>query len=175
MAVCGAEQKTTTFFEGGGPSSFGAVQRTPDNRENEWIESLRRPHMKALALMLLLAGTAVITACASDHSSPPPIVSSSGRVPTQADIDACNTYAKDQSNTGNSEVLKDAAIGGVGGAAVGAGGGAIADGGSGAGKGAAIGAVVGAAAGTLYGLNEKNRNSAGYETAYRNCMAQRGY
>jgi uncharacterized protein YcfJ len=131
--------------------------------------------MKALALMLL-AGAAVITACASsDQRTPPPIVSSSGRVPTQADIDACNTYAKDQSNTGTSEVLKDAAIGGVGGAAVGAGGGAIADGGSGAGKGAAIGAVVGAAAGTLYGLNEKNRNSAGYETAYRNCMAQRGY
>jgi uncharacterized protein YcfJ len=130
--------------------------------------------MKALALVLVI-GAAVMTACASDRTSPPPVVSSTGRVPAQADIDACNSSAKDVSKTGNSEVLKDAAIGGVGGAAVGAGGGAIADGGSGAGKGAAIGAIVGAAAGTLYGLNEKEKNSAGYETAYRNCMAQRGY
>jgi hypothetical protein len=124
--------------------------------------------------------SAVLMACESNRNYPPPTTSApvagaSGRVPTQADIDSCNNSARDQSRTGNSEILKDAAIGGVGGAGVGAAGGAIAGGGSGAAKGAGIGAVVGAAAGTLYGLNERNKGEAAYEDAYRSCMAQRGY
>jgi hypothetical protein len=130
--------------------------------------------MKAaqFAVALVLCST-VLMACQS--SPPPTVASASGRVPTQADIDSCNSTARDQSGTGTGEVLKDAAIGGVGGAGVGAAGGAIADGGSGAGKGAAIGGIVGATAGTLYGLNERNKGQAAYENAYRSCMAQRGY
>ena len=136
--------------------------------------------MKISLGVLLLACSTIFAACESNrnYSSPSsgtPVASSSGQVPTQADIDACNEYARNQSKSGTGEVLKDAAIGGVGGAAVGAGGGAIAGGGSGAGKGAAIGAVVGAAAGTLYGLNENRRGSEPYESAYRTCMSQRGY
>jgi hypothetical protein len=132
--------------------------------------------MKTAALgVVMLMCSIVLLACETSRTSPPPTVStpvasSTGRVPTQADIDSCNSYAQDQNR--NTEVLKDAAIGGVGGAGVGAAGGAIADGGSGAGKGAAIGGIVGAAAGTLYGLNERNR---GREDSYRACMAQRGY
>jgi hypothetical protein len=138
--------------------------------------------MKVSALYAMMVFcVSMVTACTSDPNYPPPsastpVASSTGKVPTQDDIDSCNAYARDQSRTGGTtEVLKDAAIGGVGGAAVGAGGGAIAGGGSGAGKGAAIGAVVGAAAGTLYGLNENRRGSTDYEAAYRTCMSQRGY
>ena len=136
--------------------------------------------MKISALGVLLVACSMLAACESNrnYSSPSsgtPVASSSGQVPTQSDIDACNEYARDQTKTGTGEVLKDAAIGGVGGAAIGAGGGAIAGGGSGAGKGAAIGGVVGAVAGTLYGLNENRRGSAAYESAYRTCMSQRGY
>ena len=127
--------------------------------------------MKTATLGVALLMCTVLWACETSRTSaPPPAASSSGRVPTQADIDSCNSYAQEQNK--NTEVVKDAAIGGVGGAAVGAGGGAIAGGGSGAGKGAAIGGVVGAAAGTLYGLHERNR---GREDAYRSCMAQRGF
>ena len=127
-----------------------------------------------LGVVILMCST-ILSACETSRTSSPPTASptaagSTGRVPTQADIDSCNSYAQDQNR--NTEVVKDAAIGGVGGAAVGAGGGAIAGGGSGAGKGAAIGGVVGAAAGTLYGLHERNR---GREDAYRSCMAQRGF
>jgi uncharacterized protein YcfJ len=125
-----------------------------------------------IAVAIVLCSS-VLMACQSNP--PPTVASASGRVPTQADIDSCNNSARDQSGTGNTEVLKDAAIGGVGGAGVGAAGGAIAGGGSGAGKGAAIGGVVGAAAGTLYGLNERNKGQAAYENSYRSCMAQRGY
>jgi uncharacterized protein YcfJ len=137
--------------------------------------------MKVSALSItMLVCVSIFTACASDSGYPPPsastpVASNTGKIPTQDDIDSCNAYAKDQAGGGTREVLKDAAIGGVGGAAVGAGGGAIAGGGSGAGKGAAIGAVVGAAAGTLYGLNENRRGSTDYEAAYRSCMSQRGY
>jgi hypothetical protein len=137
--------------------------------------------MKALALgLLVLICSTVLVACETDRNYPPsssatPASSASGRTPTQSDIDACNTYAQDNSKSRTGEVVKDAAIGGVGGAAVGAAGGAIADGGSGAGKGAAIGGLVGAAAGTLYGLNETRRGTPGYDEAYRSCMAQRGY
>jgi hypothetical protein len=128
----------------------------------------------AFGVVILMFST-ILSACETGRTSPPPTASttaagSTGRVPTQADIDSCNSYAQDQNR--NTEVVKDAAIGGVGGAAVGAGGGAIAGGGSGAGKGAAIGGVVGATAGTLYGLHERNR---GREDAYRSCMAQRGF
>jgi len=136
--------------------------------------------MKALALgLLVLVCSTVLVACETSpnpsSSSATPVSSASGRTPTQADIDSCNTYAQENSKSRTGEVLKDAAIGGVGGAAVGAAGGAIADGGSGAGKGAAIGGLVGAAAGTLYGLNDTRRGTPGYEEAYRSCMAQRGY
>jgi hypothetical protein len=136
--------------------------------------------MKISALgVLLLACSTIVAACDGNRNYPPssatPVASASGKVPTQGDIDACNEYARDQTKTGTGEVVKDAAIGGLGGAAVGAGGGAIADGGSGAGKGAAIGGLVGVAAGTLYGLNENKRGTAAYESAYRTCMSQRGY
>jgi len=130
--------------------------------------------MKISALgVLLLAGSTILAACDGNRNYPPPssatpVASSSGKVPTQADIDACNEYAHNQTKTGTGEVVKDAAIGGVGGAAVGAGGGAIAGGGSG-------GGLVGVAAGTLYGLNENKRGTAGYESAYSTCMSQRGY
>ncbi len=95
--------------------------------------------------------------------------------PTAADIDACNQYAKSASGDKTTELLKDAAIGGVLGAGVGAAGGAIAGGGKGAGKGAAIGGIVGATAGTLYGVNEANKNDARYVEAYRTCMRGRRY
>ena len=137
--------------------------------------------MKISALgVLLLASSTILAACDGNRNYPPPssatpVASASGKVPTQADIDACNEYAHDQTKTGTGEVVKDAAIGGLGGAAVGAGGGAIAGGGSGAGKGAAIGGLIGVAAGTLYGLNENKRGTAGYEAAYSTCMSQRGY
>ena len=100
--------------------------------------------MKISALgVLLLAGSTILAACDGNRNYPPPssatpVASSSGKVPTQADIDACNEYAHNQTKTGTGEVVKDAAIGGVGGAAVGAGGGAIAGGGSGAGKGVCV-------------------------------------
>lgn len=95
--------------------------------------------------------------------------------PTASDIVACNQYAKSVSGDKTTELLKDAAIGGVVGAGVGAAGGAIAGGGKGAGKGAAIGGIVGATAGTLYGLNEAKKNDARYVEAYRTCMRGRGY
>ena len=83
--------------------------------------------MKISALgVLLLAGSTILAACDGNRNYPPPssatpVASSSGKVPTQADIDACNEYAHNQTKTGTGEVVKDAAIGGVGGAAVGAG------------------------------------------------------
>ena len=92
--------------------------------------------MKISALgVLLLAGSTILAACDGNRNYPPPssatpVASSSGKVPTQADIDACNEYAHDQTKSGTGEVVKDAAIGGLGGAAVGAGGGAIAGGGA---------------------------------------------
>ena len=135
--------------------------------------------MKAIAIgILFLVSSALLLAIETSHlplAVAQQTSATTERIPTQADIDNCNAYARDQSKTGTGEVLKDAAIGGLGGAGVGAAGGAIADGGSGAGKGAAIGGVVGAVAGTLYGLNEKEKNAPNYEASYRSCMAQRGY
>ena len=93
--------------------------------------------MKISALgVLLLTGGTFLAACDGNRNYPPPssatpVASASGKVPTQADTEACNEYAHDQTKTGTGEVVKDAAIGGVGGAAVGAGAGAIAGGGSG--------------------------------------------
>jgi hypothetical protein len=135
--------------------------------------------MKALAVGILILGCSA-TFLAIDANYPSLVAAqatgtATERIPTQADIDSCNAYARDQSKTGTGEVLKDTAIGGLGGAGVGAAGGAIAGGGSGAGKGAAIGGIVGAVAGTLYGLNEKEKNAPNYESSYRSCMAQHGY
>ncbi len=98
------------------------------------------------------------------------------RTPSQADIQACNDYAKSvTSGDRTKDVLTKAVIGGALGAGVGAAGGAIAGGGSGAGKGAAIGGIVGATAGTLYGLNDSNRNDTRATEAYQGCMRNRGY
>jgi hypothetical protein len=94
--------------------------------------------------------------------------------PTSADIAACNQAAASARTTPQG-VLKDGVIGGAIGAGVGAAGGAIAGGGKGAGKGAGIGAIVGATAGTMYGLNKANQDDARAETAYRTCMAERGF
>jgi len=95
--------------------------------------------------------------------------------PAQAHIQDCNQYAANQTSDKTKEILKDAAIGGVGGAGVGAAGGAIADGGSGAGKGAAIGGIVGAVGGVLYGMNENKQNDEQYRKAYASCMRKNGY
>jgi len=93
-------------------------------------------------------------------------------------VTACNNQAQvatkgEPSKT--KEVVKDGAIGGLGGAAVGAAGGAIAGGGSGAGKGAAIGGVLGAGAGALYGLNKAKEKDATYRDAYARCIRNHGY
>jgi hypothetical protein len=99
-------------------------------------------------------------------------------VPPQSAITACNNHAqiatKGEPST-TKEVLKDGAIGALGGAAVGALGGAIVKGGSGAGKGAALGGVLGAGGGALYGLNKSKENDAAYKAAYARCMKERGY
>ncbi len=98
------------------------------------------------------------------------------QTPSQADIQACNDYAKSAtSGDKTKDVLTKGLIGGALGAVVGTAGGAIAGGGKGAGKGAAIGGIVGATAGTLYGLNGANQNDARATQAYRTCMRDRGY
>jgi hypothetical protein len=143
--------------------------------------------MTAVGMMLVVA-TAVITGLVvaswgpkgttTDSSSSAPArraAEPNARTPSQADVDACNQYAKAQAGNKAIEVVKDGAIGAVAGATVGAAGGAIADGGTGAGKGAAIGGIVGATAGTLYGLNETKKNDARYVEAYRACMKGRGF
>jgi len=98
-------------------------------------------------------------------------------VPTQTAIDTCNKYAATPPSQRDKtiEVVKDAAIGGVGGAAVGAAGGAIAGGGKGAGTGAAIGGLVGAVGGTLYGLNDIHKNNQEAHAAYARCMQAHGH
>jgi hypothetical protein len=99
-------------------------------------------------------------------------------VPPQSVITACNNQAQIATNgepSKTKEVVKDGAIGGLGGAAVGAIGGAIAGGGSGAGKGAAIGGVLGAGGGALYGLNKAKEKDAAYREAYAHCMQTHGY
>src|SRR5215470_11398607 len=115
--------------------------------------------------------------------SPAPRVASSAvgtpssTAPTQASINACHQYAATQVGQRDKtvEVVKDAAIGGVGGAAVGAAGGAIAGGGRGAGTGAAIGGLIGAAGGSLYGLNDNQKHDQQYREAYAACMRSRGH
>lgn len=112
---------------------------------------------------------------ASPRAAVPKRVSSA---PPQSAITACNNQAQiatkgEPSKT--KEVLKDSAIGGLGGAAVGALGGAIVKGGSGAGKGAAIGGLLGAGGGVLYGLNKAKENDEVYKAAYARCMKNRGY
>jgi hypothetical protein len=103
--------------------------------------------------------------------------SSALATPSRSTVEACNRQATRQvgSQDATTEVVKDAAIGGMLGAAVGAAGGAIADGGKGAGKGAAIGGLVGAGGGTLFGLNENRRHDENYRNAYARCMRSRGY
>ena len=143
--------------------------------------------MTAVGMMLVVA-TAVITGlvvaswgpkeATTDSSSSAPARRAAepiARMPSQADVDACNQYAKAQAGNKAIEVVKDGAIGAVAGATVGAAGGDIADGGTGAGKGAAIGGIVGATAGTLYGLNETKKDDARYVEAYRACMKGRGF
>jgi hypothetical protein len=101
----------------------------------------------------------------------------SATAPTQASVNACHQYAATQVGQRNKtvEVVKDAAIGGVGGATVGAAGGAIAGGGRGAGTGAAIGGLIGAAGGSLYGLNDNQKHDQQYREAYAACMRSRGH
>lgn len=94
---------------------------------------------------------------------------------TQADIDTCNRLASSSMGDKTTEVLKDTAVGAVGGAGVGAAGGAIAQGGKGAGKGAAIGGLLGAVGGALYGVNENRQQDEQYRAAYASCMRSRGY
>lgn len=110
---------------------------------------------------------------ATPASSPRPASS----VPPQSAIQACNKYAATPPSQRDKtiEVVKDVAIGGVGGAAVGAAGGAIAGGGKGAGKGAAIGGLVGAVGGTLYGLNDIHKNNQEAQAAYARCMQAHGH
>ena len=140
--------------------------------------------LTTIALSLVFA-TALVTALVtanlggSDKPATPKAVKGTGArpavVPTAADIETCNAYAKTHVSNTTTEVVKDAVIGGAVGAGVGAAGGAIAGGGKGAGKGAAIGGVVGATAGTLYGLNDANKNDIRSQEAYRQCMRGRGY
>jgi hypothetical protein len=115
---------------------------------------------------------------------PPPAVSEPTRVaqtPSQSAIDACNREASNATGGQRdkkgkiTEVVKDGAIGAVGGAAVGAIGGAIADGGKGAGKGAIIGGLAGAGGGSLYGIYDNKKSDERYRTAYSSCMRSRGY
>jgi hypothetical protein len=122
-----------------------------------------------------------VTASAPAAAPAPPAPATPKRVssvPSQSAITACNNQAqiatKGEPNK-TKEVLKDSAIGGLGGAAVGALGGAIVKGGSGAGKGAAIGGLLGAGGGALYGLNKAKENDAAYKAAYARCMKNRGY
>jgi hypothetical protein len=100
-----------------------------------------------------------------------------GRIPAQADIDACTRYASAQAGSPDAgvEIARDALIGGAAGAGLGAASGAIAGGGKGAGKGAAIGGLVGATAGTLYGLNERQKHDERYRAAYAGCMRGLGF
>jgi hypothetical protein len=111
-------------------------------------------------------------------ASPPARVA---QTPSQSAIEACNREAA--SATGGqrdkkgkiTEVVKDGAIGAIGGAAVGAIGGAIADGGKGAGKGAIIGGLAGAGGGSLYGIYDNKKHDEKYRNAYSSCMRSRGY
>ena len=147
-----------------------------DNNWNPW--KVTAIGMALVIVTALVAGLVVANWTGKEPARPAGVAPGARHVavtPTAADIDACNQYAKSSSGDKTTELLKDAAIGGVVGAGVGAAGGAIAGGGKGAGKGAAIGGIVGATAGTLYGVNEANKNDSRYVEAYRTCMRGRGY
>lgn len=147
-----------------------------DSNWNPW--KMTAIGMALVIVTALVVGLVVANWTGKEPAGPAGVASGARRVavaPTAADIDACNQYAKSVSGDKTTELLKDAAVGGVLGAGVGAAGGAIAGGGKGAGKGAAIGGIVGATAGTLYGVNEANKNDARYVEAYRTCMRGRGY
>jgi len=114
----------------------------------------------------------------------PPAVAQPSRVaqtPSQSAIEACNREAANATGGQRdkkgkiTEVVKDGAIGAIGGAAIGAAGGAIADGGKGAGKGAIIGGLVGAGGGSLYGIYDNKKSDERYREAYSTCMRSRGY
>lgn len=150
-----------------------------EERWNPW-------KLTTIGLLLVIAtalvtGLVVTTWMDNKEQAKPATAAPGGRVrpaaavPSAADIEACNQYAKSIVGSKTTEVVTDALVGGAIGAGVGAAGGAIASGGKGAGKGAAIGGVVGATAGTLYGLNEANKNDARYVEAYHACMKRRGY
>jgi hypothetical protein len=121
-------------------------------------------------------GSSAYDAPPAPRSAPPPQAAAAPapRPPKAADVEDCNAYAAAQRSQAE-EALKGAVVGGAVGAGVGAAGGAIAKGGKGAGKGAGIGSIVGAAVGTLYGLDQANTANAQAESAYRQCMARRGY
>jgi len=131
------------------------------------------------------AASAPAATSVTPSAAPAPVATAPPRhvaqVPDQPAIEACNRYAAQHSGAPRDkkgkimEVVKDGAIGAVGGAAVGALGGAIAGGGKGAGKGAAIGGVLGGGGGSLYGLYDNKKNDESYRAAYATCMKQRGF
>jgi hypothetical protein len=141
--------------------------------------------LTSLALILVFATAAVTgwvmaTRTPDEHTKQLPAATKGAvrhvSLPSTADIEACNQYAKSETSSSNTkEVVTDAVIGGAAGAGVGAAGGAIAGGGKDAGKGAAIGGIVGATAGTLYGLNETHKNDSRVQAAYAECMKRRGF
>ena len=128
---------------------------------------------------------AVVTEAPRPASPPPasqPARVAQTQTPSQSAIEACNREAANATGGGQrdkkgkiTEVVKDGAIGAIGGAAIGAVGGAIADGGKGAGKGAIIGGLAGAGGGSLYGIYDNKKHDEKYRTAYSSCMRSRGY
>lgn len=115
--------------------------------------------------MVLVVSVAVVTGLVvagwgpkesiSPLSAPARPAASGVRDPDQADVNACNQYAKAQAGNKAIEVVKD--------------------GGRGAGKGEPIGGMVAGTAGTLFGLDDKRKNDARYVEAYRACMKGRGF
>ena len=107
-------------------------------------------------LVMVLCG-AVLAGCESDY--PPKLESAGtpayGRVPSPGEIEICNTNAQDQTKNGTPEVLKETSAG-VGSAPIGAAGDAVGP-------------------GTRFGIDETQRDTPGYQDAYRSCMAKRGY
>jgi hypothetical protein len=122
------------------------------------------------AVFMFLCST-VFAACQSYSDFPPKTGStgmpgSLGTVPSQGEIEICNTYAQDQIVTGTPEVPRSAGVDPIGAQRD------TVDRGSDAGIAAGVGETLGA---TLHGLNEHHRNTPGYEAAYRSCMFKRGY
>ena len=107
-------------------------------------------------LVMVLCG-AVLAGCESDY--PPKLESAGtpayGRVPSPGEIEICNTNAQDQTKNGIPEELKETSAG-VGSAPIGAAGDAVGP-------------------GTRFGIDETQRDTPGYQDAYRSCMAKRGY